>query len=104
MGLVDSLFNQTITSISSVTPNGYGDPVETVAYTSVKCRWQQKTGTIADKKGQTITYAVEVYMSPNYTVSEQDRFIYQGDTYVVIGVEPHITFSGTVDHLQVYLA
>ena len=103
MSIVDFLFNQTLTTISSSVPNGYGDRTLTTKYSNVPCRFQLKTGKLITRKQEEKQYKAEVYLSPDYSISEEDRIVYGSETYVVVGVENRTNFEGEVDHIQLYL-
>jgi len=103
-GIVSFLYNQTLTSINTATPDLEGDRTLTAKYEDVKCRFQLKTGSITHKSGKELQYRGVIFLAPSYSVVEGDRIIYSGETYVVVGIETRYNFQGVADHTQLYVA
>lgn len=106
--LIDGLLNQTITSISSVTRDGYGRVVSTELYTNVKCRWQEKFTIILDKTGHEAVVKVQVWVKDTHnnedvSIDVDYVFTYQSRTYTVVAYEHHYDIFGTVEYIKVYL-
>jgi len=103
MSLVSGLLNQTVTSISSVSSDGYGDVTETVVYSGTPCRWQESIEQEAQVGGELIRYNIEMWLLPEITIKEKYRVIKDLKTYVVVKAIKRYDLDGNHDHTKVYL-
>lgn len=104
MTLLAGLTNQTIDTISSVIDDRYGDPAETVEYTNVACRWQQRVKLIVGGNAEHIRSVVQVWLYPDYiAVSNGWKLTKDSKTYTVELTEPRYDLAGNLDHVKLYL-
>lgn len=103
MALVDGLLNQTVTSISKSTTDGYGDRSYTVIYTDTPCRWQEMVTEVILATGEVVTYTVKMFLNSNINIKEEYRVIKDSKSYTVRKVDKKVDLEGNVDHLEVYL-
>jgi len=104
MGLADGLFNQTVTSISSITRNTYGDPAASLLYSNTKCRWQGKIGVVFSKTTEERSYQVEMWVASSCQIDVDYQVEKDSEKYIVVGVLPAVSLEGTLDHKKVFLA
>lgn len=103
MSLVTGLLNQTINTIYSTTLNKYSDRVQTIVYSNVRCRWEEKTSVIVGKDAQEKVAKINVWILPQYTILEDYEIKKGGKTYKIIGVEDRIDLGGDKDHIRLWL-
>lgn len=104
MTLLAGLTNQTIDTISSVVDDRYGDPAETVEFTNVACRWQQRVKLVVGANAEHIRSTIQVWLYPDYvSVSEDWKLTKGSDTYTVAVTEPRYDLAGNLDHIKLYL-
>ncbi len=108
MSLVSGLLNQTITSIYSTATDGYGVKTQTLVYSTVACRWQEKIGLVIDKNNEEKQYTVEAWVDTTHidttiTINVDYDIVFGEETYVVIGTEKRYDINGVWDHTKLYL-
>lgn len=103
MSLVGGLLNQTITSISSTTDDGYGDKTKVLVESDVNCRWEEKSTEITNSNGEVIIASVEVWTLSDIDIKNGYRVVKDSSEYIVVGVEPKYNLDGQVDHIKAFL-
>ena len=104
MGIADGLFDQVITSIYSVSTNGYGDETLTLVFSSVPCRWQEISTQVTTGLRETKESKVSVWVPSEYsTILPDYRVVVGTETYIVVSVDNKYNISGTIDHVRLYL-
>ena len=103
MSIVAGLLNQNIDYIYSITKDGWGSITQTIVYSEVPCRWIEKIGKVITVEQEEKTYSVEVWLTPNYTISYGYEFYKGSETYKVILIEKKYDIVGTWDHTKVFL-
>jgi len=108
MNIVAGLLNQTITTISSTTIDGYGAKTLTSVYSDINCRWQEKFQSVLDNKGQEVLAKIEVWL-PNMfnnsvvSIDIDYIFLYNSITYEVIAFTNHVNMLGEREYIKVFL-
>ena len=103
MSIIAPLLKQTITSISSVSQDGYGDETYTVIYSDVPCRWQEEITQEVLATGQVVTYLIKAFLLPDYDVKENFRVIKDSKNYTIRKIDHKYDIPGNKDHLEVFL-
>jgi hypothetical protein len=108
MSIVAGLLNQTITTMSSTTVDGYGALTKTTVYSGVKCRWQEKFQSVLDSQGQEVLSRIQVWLPDthsNSTVSIDINyiFLYNSVEYTVIAYSDHFNTLGEREYIKVFL-
>lgn len=104
MGIADGMFNQTVTSISAVTLNKYGDRTASLLYSNQACRWQGKSGVVYSKATEEKSYEVEMWVASTCKIDTDYEVVKNNETYIVVGVFPEYSLEGVQDHKKVFLA
>lgn len=100
---VDAFLKQTITSISTVSTNGYGETSFTSAYTTVKCRFQGITRQLVNAAGEQVLARVEIWLKTGYNLHAGDKIIYEGDSYYIINFSTKYDLFGQAEYIKCYL-
>ena len=66
--LITPFLQQTVTSISTVSRDGYGDETYAVAYTAVRCRWQESTRQLVNISGEQVLARAECWIEKGKTL------------------------------------
>lgn len=103
MSLIAGLCNQTITSVSSASVDGYGDETFTVLYNDVPCRWQETVEQVVSDNGELRTYGVIAYILPGYSLDYNYEILKDSIKYRIVQFENKYGLDGRVDHIKVYL-
>ena len=103
MSLIAGLCNQTITSISSATVDGYGDETFTVKYNDVPCRWEEAIEQVVTAVGEVRTYIIVAYLLPGYSLEYNYEVLKDSEKYRILAFENKRGIDGKVDHIKVYL-
>lgn len=103
MSLVTPLLCQTLTSISTVTRDGYGDETYTVSYTNVSCRWQEITRQLVNVSGEQVLARVECWIEVGHSIHIGDKFIMSGEDYFVINYSTKYDIFGLAEYMKIYL-
>ena len=108
MSIVSGLLNQTITTISSTSMDGYGALTSTTVYSGVKCRWQEKFQSVLDSKGEEVLARIQVWLPDthnNSTISIDINyiFVYNSTEYKVIAYNNHFNTLGEREYIKVFL-
>lgn len=104
MGIADGMFKQTVTSISAITKNGYGDTTASLLYSNQACRWQEKAGVVFSKTTEERSYQVEMWVASSCKLAVDYQVIKGGETYVVVMVSTEVSLEGSIDHKKALLA
>jgi hypothetical protein len=101
-GTGEIFFHQSITSISSVTRDKWGDTTTTSVYTNVSCRF---TYDVARTRGITEDQPVDAlaYINPSYTIQPDYLVVFSGSNYRVIKVFHEYDLFGNIDHIKLTL-
>lgn len=102
MSLVSGLLNQTLTSISSITKDGYGDVSTTVLYSDTPCRIQYGVTRVVKATGEVITYKIKLFLYPDMDIREGYQIVYDSKTYTVKEVDPKFDIGGQKSHLELW--
>ena len=103
MSLVDGLLHQCIGTICSVTTDEYLAETETVVYSSVPCRWEEKIGRTVGPTGDVVEYSNMVFILPSYDVEWEYKIIKGGIDYKVVARDTLTDLFGDRDHTVLYL-
>lgn len=103
MSLVSGLLNQTLTSISKVTEDGYGDNTYTVTYTDIPCKFIEGVEHKISPTGETIIYNAKLFLYSNIIIKEEYRVVYNSKTYTVQKVGMKYDLDGNQSHIECYL-
>lgn len=103
MGIADGLFNQNITSISSVSLDGRNNKTTTVVYSDVKCRWRPSKEVVLDSNNEEQIAIIEAWIPAEFTVLYDYQVIFNSKTYNVTKVEQYFNVFGELDHNKLYL-
>jgi len=108
VSIVDGILNQTLTSISSTTRDGYGRVVSTELYTSIPCRFQSRFDLVLDKTGQESVSKAQIWIKDSIdgediTVDVDYICVYGGINYTVMAYEYHYNLMGEVEYIKLYL-
>ena len=101
--LVTPFLQQTISTISTVSRDGYGDETYTSAYTSVKCRWQESTRQLVNAAGEQVLARAECWLEVGKTLHIGDKFTFGGEDYFVINYSTKYNLFGQAEFTKVYL-
>lgn len=102
MSIISGLLNQTLTSISSVTKDGFGDISSTVVYSDIPCRFQEMIEQEVLATGEVVTYTVKMFLYPDIDIRKGYSVVYNLKTYTVQKVNPKYDLDGEKDHLEVW--
>ena len=103
MSLISAFVKNTITTISSTTTDAYNDKTPTTVYSNVPCRWEEAMNEEAKVDGMTKEFGVRCWLLPSYEIKSDYQFLFEGNTYEVVGFEKYRDISGKHDHTVVYL-
>lgn len=103
MSFVTPLLNQTITSISTVSRDGYGDTTFTSTYTNVKTRWQELTRQLVNAAGEQVLARVEMWIETGYVLHLGDKVVYGGEDHYIINYSTKYNLFGTAEYIKAYL-
>jgi hypothetical protein len=108
LSIVTDLLNQTITSISSVSRDGWGDITKTAYYTNIKCRWQERFNQVINKEGQEVLAKIEVWLPTEHEGTEISIaidyiFLYNNNEYTVLAYSDKYNMSGEREYIKVFL-
>lgn len=110
MSLISGLLNQTVTSISSVSKDEYGDSTETVLHSNVSCRWEDKIVKLIRNNNENvrdnadiIEARSEMWVENDITINYNYRVLKNGKKYVVVEFKEGIDINGQHDHTKVWL-
>ena len=110
MSLVSGLLNQTVTSISSVSKDEYGDDTTTVLHQNVACRWEDKIVKLVRnndsnvrENADIIEAQSEMWVESDISIDYNYIVVRNGKNYKVIEFKENIDLSGNHDHTKVWL-
>ena len=103
MSLVTLFLRNTITTISSTTTDAFNDATLSTVYEAVPCRWEEVMTEEAKVSGMTKEFGVRCWLLPTFDIKSDYVFLYNGQTYEVVGQEKYLDLSGKHDHTVVYL-
>ena len=103
MSIISGFLNQTISIVSSVATDKYGDIVKTTKYTNVPCRWQEGLKVVSDTLKHVKEFSIEVWISSDYTVTYTDVITYSSSDYAIIDIIKRYDLDGNLDHYQLVL-
>lgn len=101
--ILSPLIQQVVTSISSVGKDGYGDSTFTLKYSNVRCRWQESTRQLVNKAGEQVLARAECWVEIDYSIAIGDKFIHDGESYLVINHSTKYDIFGNAEFIKVYL-
>ena len=103
MSLISAFVNNTITTISSATTDAYNDKTLTMVYENIPCRWEEAMNETAKVNGMMVEFGVRCWLLPSYEIKSDYHFLFEGNSYEVVGLEKYRDVSGKHDHTVVYL-
>ena len=103
MSLITGLLHNII-DIYSISTNSYSDVTRTKKYTDVKCRFEKKINKVLSATGEEIISSVQLWILPEYIVSESDEIEKDGKYYKILTIDEQSDLSGNIDHKKIYLA
>lgn len=104
MGIFESLYNQTVDNIYSVSKNMYGDVSKTSVYTNVPCRFQRVKKKIFTTENVEVPVDAEIWLSDAYSDVTED-YIFEVDSveYKIVNIDYQYDILGELDHIKFFL-
>ena len=110
MSLISGLLNQTVTSISSVSKDAYGDDTKTVLHSNVACRWEDKIVKLVTNNNNNVRDNADIVEARSEMWVENDisidyNYVVVKDSknYIIIEYKEGIDLSGKHDYTKVWL-
>ena len=102
MSLIAPFIHQTLTSISSVSEDKYGDTTASVLYTSVPCRVEKTVLKIYDRNANIKDSKFTVFVTSAYSnIDYNYEVIYNGNTYKIVDIDENYGIAtGSLDHIE----
>jgi hypothetical protein len=106
--IISDLLTHTITTISSITVDGYGTKTKTTVYTDVKCRWVDKYQNVLDREGNEVVSRAEVWLHDSHkgettTITPEYILTFGGTDYTIIAVQNNYDLLGARHHIKLFL-
>jgi len=104
VGIADGMFTNSVTSISAVSRDRYGDFTASLLYTNQPCRWQERAGVVFSKTTEERRYEVEMWIASSCQIDVDYQVVKGNETYIVVNVIHQYGIEGVKDHIKVFLA
>jgi len=107
--MISDLLRQTITTIYSVSRDGYGTVTKTTVYSNVPCRWNEEFQMVLNKEGNEVMAQIECWLPTEIegsaTIINTDYiFLFGGTEYTVITYSNKYNIRGVREFVKAFLS
>lgn len=107
--MIADLLKQTVTTISSVSRDGYGTITTTPVYSNVECRWEEKFQLVLNKEGNEVMAQIECWLPTQIegsatSIDTDYVFLFGGAEYTVLAYSNNYNIRGQREYVKAYLA
>jgi hypothetical protein len=107
--MISDLLKQTVTTISSVSRDGYGTVTKTTVYSNIECRWEEKFQMVLNKEGNEVMSQIECWLPTEIqgsatSIDTDYVFTFGGTDYTVLAYSNNYNIRGEREYVKAFLS